>query len=148
MKVLFLDIDGVLNPFRTDSDGNITTKLDDDCVNRLCRIIHETNCVVVISSSWKASNHLMDVLEEVLFPKLPSGCVVGCTPTFIPQQNREVEISAYLSKNSDTIDNYVIVDDYDFELKSFLESGHIVITDALVGLSQKDADECIRISNS
>ena len=86
MKVLFLDIDGVLNPFRTDSEGNITTKLDDDCVNRLCRIIHETNCVVVISSSWKASNHLMDVLEEVLFPNLPSGCVAGCTQTFIPQK--------------------------------------------------------------
>ena len=40
------------------------------------------------------------------------------------------------------------MDDYDFELKSFLDSGHIVITDALVGLSQKDADECIRILNS
>lgn len=148
MKVLFLDIDGVLNPFRTDEDGNIMTELSDNCVANLSRIVNETNCRVVISSTWKASNHLMDVLEEELFPKLPKGCVAGCTRTFIPQRKREIEIAEYLEEHSDEIDNFVIMDDYDFELESFLNGGHCVITDALNGLTKKDADKCIEILNS
>ncbi len=46
-KVIFLDIDGVLN---NESDG---PEIDLDMVNRLGRIVEETNADVVLSSSWK-----------------------------------------------------------------------------------------------
>lgn len=148
MKVLFLDIDGVLNPFRTDENGNIITKLDDSCISNLCKIVKETGCNIVISSTWKVSNHLLDVLEEELFPKLPKGSIAGYTYTFIPQRPREDEISKYIVDHSYEIDNFVIVDDYDFELKSFLDGGHCVITDALKGFTKEDADKCITILNN
>lgn len=147
MKVLFLDIDGVVNPFQTDENGNVVTKFDDRCISNLSKIVEETRCSIVISSTWKVPNHLMDILEEELFPKLPKGCVAGCTYTFIPQRRREEEITKYLAEHAGEIDNYVIVDDYDFELKSFLNSGHCVITDALAGLTEDDADKCIAILN-
>lgn len=146
MKILFLDIDGVVNPFQTDYDGMVVTKIDDGCVSNVKKVVEKTGCKIVISSTWKASSNLMDVLEEELFPKLPKGCVIGCTPTIIPQKNREDEISLYLSSHKD-IDRYVIVDDYDFELNSFLKDGRCVITDALSGFTESDAEMCIGILN-
>lgn len=147
MKVLFLDIDGVINKFKYDEDGRPDNTLDEDCINRLRYIIECTSCKIVISSTWKASPHLMDILEEDLFSKLPSGCVVGCTKTHIPQVQRETEIREYLKEHKDEIENYVIVDDYDFELKYFLKGKHCVITNALEGLTDEDTDMCIRILN-
>jgi len=146
MKVLFLDIDGVINKFKFYKDGGLDNTLDEDCIKRLSNIVEKTGCVIVISSTWKCSNHLMDILEECLFPKLPKGCIAGCTKTHIPQVQRQVEIREYLNDHQD-IENYVIVDDYDFELKSFLNKGHIVITDALEGLTEEDMNECIKILN-
>lgn len=147
MKVLFLDIDGVINRFKYYDDGKLNNELDEDCIKRLSNIIESTNCKIVISSTWKASPHLMDILEDDLFPHLPAGCVAGCTKTHIPQVQRETEIREYLAEHKDEIENYVIVDDYDFELKSFLNGGHCVITDALDGLTTEDMKECIQILN-
>ena len=147
MKVLFLDIDGVINRFKFYKDGGLDNTFDEDCIKRLANIVNETGCAIVISSTWKYSNDLMDTLEEDLFPKLPKGCVAGCTPNDILRPYREEEIQKYLQQHPE-IENYVIVDDYDFELKSFLGKGHIVITDALEGLSEEDMNECIRILNT
>lgn len=144
--MVFLDIDGVLNRFKFNYDEEIDNTLDEKCISRLNRIIEKTGSKIVISSSWKASAHLMDILEEELFPKLSKGSVIGCTPTIMPQVDREHEIRKYMESND--IENYVILDDYDFELKSLLNEGHCVITDALSGLSDSDADKAIDILNS
>jgi hypothetical protein len=148
MKVLFLDIDGVLNPFRTDYDGEIVTRLDDKCVQNLRHVVEETGCKIVISSTWKVSSHLMDMLDEELVPNLPNGSVIGCTPTILPQEKREKEISAYISEHSDDIEKYVVVDDYDFELSDFIKEGKCVITDALSGFTAENAEDCIGMLNS
>ena len=148
MKVLFLDIDGVINRFKCHEDGRPDNELDIDCIKRLHRIVAETGCKIVISSTWKISPHLMDILEEDLFPYLPAGCIAGCTKTHIPQVQRQVEIREYLKEHKDEIENYVILDDYDFELTTFINGCHCVITDALEGLTEEDMYECIRILNS
>ena len=147
MKILFLDIDGVINRFKYSDDGRPDNTLDEGCITRLDHIVRRTNCKIVISSTWKASAHLMDILEEDLFPKLPPGCVIGCTKTHIPQVQRQVEIREYLNDHKDEIENYVILDDYDFELTTFINGTHCVITDALDGLTIKDMNDCIRILN-
>ena len=139
MKVLFLDIDGVLNRFDLESIGS---KVEDDLIENLVYVIKETGCKIVISSSWKMAPILMDILEENLFPKLPAGCVIGCTPDIVPQVNREVEIKQWLDKHQGEVEKYVIVDDYNFELKSLLEQ--CVITDALTGFTKENANECVR----
>ena len=69
MKVLFLDIDGVINRFKFNSDGDLDNTLDEDCIEQLRRIVEETKCSIVISSTWKVKNSMMDVLDEELFPK-------------------------------------------------------------------------------
>ena len=142
-----MDIDGVINRFKFYEHGGLDCTFDKDCIDRLSNIVKQTGCVIVISSTWKYSNTLMDTLEEELFPFLPKGCIAGCTPNNVLRPYREEEIQQYLKEHLD-IKNYVIVDDYDFELKSFLNGGHCVITDAVKGLTEKDANKCIEILNS
>lgn len=142
-NIVFLDIDGVINKFKLSDDESIITKLDDDTIENLNSLISLTNCKIVISSSWKTSTTYMDILEEELFPRLPTGCVIGCTPTFVPQIDRQYEISAWISKNIDKIRNFVILDDYDFELELFLKLDRCVITDAVNGLTVSDVQTAV-----
>ena len=61
MKVIFLDIDGVLNTEQTFIDihnewkvtGNRRIEIDEFRVQFLKRIVEETNAKIVLSSSWK-----------------------------------------------------------------------------------------------
>ena len=90
MKVLFLDIDGVLNSenwfayriycvknnmvnilmnFVDTDDRNIKhklTMLDDRAIANLNRIIEETGCKVVLSSSWRSCVEAENTLTEYL----------------------------------------------------------------------------------
>ena len=146
MKILFLDIDGVISRFRTDY-GNPKAMLDEPCIRELVRICEATGCKIVISSTWKVAASLMRVLEEELFPRLPEGCVIGCTPTLPLQPFREEEIDAWFAMNPGFAERYAIIDDYDFELKTYLPKGVCVITDANEGLTRADADKAIAILN-
>ena len=61
MKVIFLDIDGVLNSETFSKDnhkvylatGEIKPDVDEKAVQRLVTIIKETNAKIVLSSSWR-----------------------------------------------------------------------------------------------
>lgn len=52
MKVLFLDIDGVLNGHFFDRAAESST-INPACVARLNRVLAETRCSIVISSAWR-----------------------------------------------------------------------------------------------
>ena len=91
MKVLFLDIDGVLNSsnwfeymqycikndmynkvlnFVEINDEHIKRKLsmiDDRAIANLNRIVEETGCKVVLSSSWRSSREYDNALTEYIF---------------------------------------------------------------------------------
>ena len=63
-KVIFLDIDGVLNFERWYQNvdgrnpGNLNGEegdLDPECINRIIKICNETGAKVVISSDWRIS---------------------------------------------------------------------------------------------
>ncbi len=62
MKVVFLDIDGVLNhpgtysegaPWRREEVERLRVPVDPGCMARLNRLIVETGAKIVISSSWR-----------------------------------------------------------------------------------------------
>jgi hypothetical protein len=56
MKVLFLDIDGVLNGLGCFTQPNAHW-IEPDCVNVLNRVIKDTDCKLVLSSSWRYQIH-------------------------------------------------------------------------------------------
>lgn len=56
MKVLFLDIDGVLNGHEFDDEAQ-SCNINRACVKRLSRVVRETGCKIVLSSAWRYMIH-------------------------------------------------------------------------------------------
>jgi hypothetical protein len=95
MKVIFLDIDGVLNhekwyKKRQHFKGGLDQKEWSDCypfyefdpesIDRLNKIIDQTGAVVVVSSTWRHSRRVED-LQEILEKVGFTGKVIDTTPS-------------------------------------------------------------------
>lgn len=117
MKVIFLDIDGVLNSERwfvqrhiggarivvvSREDGQI----DPECVERLNRLTEVTGAVLVISSTWRIGG--MDWLVPLLRRKGVAAEIIGRTPDL--NTVRGHEIGHWLSEHPE-VGSYVILDD-------------------------------------
>lgn len=78
MKIIFLDVDGVLN--HSKSPGWKTTKdafvLDEECLNILRDILLLTKAKIVLSSTWRLSDRGCKIVEETLRPN----SIIGKTP--------------------------------------------------------------------
>lgn len=144
MKILFLDIDGVLNTdnFR-DTYGSET--LNSYLVHNLIRVVNVTGCKIVISSDWRFGS--ITAIHNAL--KCPGFCdspteqehqtlissIVGVTLDF---GSRESEIKEWVKHNC--IKQWVAVDDLELDLPF----EHFVHTDPTVGLSEQCAIELIK----
>lgn len=150
MKVIFLDIDGVLN-----SDeylkNNQNEAIDRTNVRVLKNIIDKTGAVIVMSSAWRLwfddkmmpmngySQCLYNILCEFnikLFGKTPdfSNEEIRINKTF--SHVKAKEIIAWLSEH-ETIDKYVVLDDLD--LRDEEVNAHLIRTNGQVGITEEDA---------
>ena len=104
MKVLFLDIDGVVNKQesfdRTKSPGPYP--VDSYCAFLVGRIQIHTDCRVVLSSSWRHDQRGIDKVKESIVQ------VIDITPTL--SGIRGDEVKAWLDKHPE-VDKYAILDD-------------------------------------
>lgn len=147
MKVIFLDLDGVLNSEKyvhemgKDWDGN---QIDPKAVIRLNKIVDITDAKIVVSSSWRIE-HSLENLKKIFIDNRIIGEVIGCTPVL--GTDRSAEISVWLSNNP--VDNFVILDDDRLEAardcSDPLFDEHFVRTSWLDGLQDRHADKAIRI---
>lgn len=119
MKVIFLDVDGVLNrgSFDLASGG-----LHDDCIEQLRQLVLHTGAKIVVSSSWKDAEKLMLQLKCKLYEHGAMRAID--TTEYRSRKLREVEIQEWLDKHPE-VENYVVLDDWD--LKEFFP-GHMVQT--------------------
>lgn len=114
MKVIFLDIDGVLNviPKKFDKWGAYFGP-DDHFVKNLNFILVQTGAKIVITSTWRMSG-LQNILDMWKGRNLP-GEVIGITPNHMMRTGttlqRGKEIDEWISKFGGVIENYVIIDD-------------------------------------
>ena len=134
MKVIFLDIDGVLTS--RDSDSFIFEcdsekyKLNDYCLECLKYILDNVeNCKIVLSTSWRnyPDNHIMiNTYGEVyksLIPQLKllfDDYIVGKAP-HSSRNNKYTDISDYLSEHPEVVDFVVLDDDPTQGLQGFGE---------------------------
>lgn len=120
MKILFLDIDGVLNSqrfFNTLPHGFTTTRsdeiLDPEAIDRLNKIIRETGAKIVVSSSWRIGLSLVE-LQILLKDHGVEGEVIGMTPSINKKGRvRGDEIQAWLNDHLEVIDFVILDDDSD-----------------------------------
>lgn len=64
MKVIFLDIDGVLNNDRTPATIERYTFVDDEKVALLKQLVEETGAQLVLSSTWRRGWYCLDHVPE------------------------------------------------------------------------------------
>jgi len=134
MKVLFLDVDGVLN---MEASGGLKT-LNRNRLKLLEEIINTSGCKIVVSSSWRKDAAYLNRLHRVLNYRGIS--VHGVTP--ILDQKRGYEIKSWLEKHNE-VTHYAIVDDNNDMLES--QQSYFVQTDSNIGLTKDVVDKIIHI---
>lgn len=161
MKVLFLDIDGVLNcMYPTPSPDHEWVDLEEwryglnpMLVARLRYVIGNTNCKIVVSSSWRhhkwyapyqPDRNWRDVLAEQLHRPWDEVCA-GETPAD-PSGQRGIEIKQWLDEHVG-VDAWCVVDDEIVDIEPYIDSSHIVKTDMSLGLTKEDATRIIEALN-
>ena len=155
IKIIALDIDGCLNSEtfyqRRNEDKELKlrpyplSEFDPEAVKQYMRIIEETGAKTVISSSWRHTNGLRNILKNIGF----SGSVLDFEITPYLGTIRGLEIKKYmedyLDKHpEDEIESYCIIDD-DIDML-YEQKDNFVKTDAYNGgLTKEKANEVINI---
>jgi hypothetical protein len=160
MKVIFLDLDGVLNviPQGYDEFGGI---FHSNFVENLRRIINETGAKIVISSTWRFGG--IEKMKDMWKFRDYPGEVIGITPDLWRRSidedshvkiERGHEIESWLNLHPE-VDNYVILDDDNDFLPN--QRGNFVRTsnninypdcvDIGYGLTNQCSKDAIRILN-
>lgn len=141
-KIIFLDVDGVLNSEYTNArspEGHVGVM--DSKVKLLSKLVEETNADVVISSDWRL---IKDVDYQYLINKLRYKGrieIKGETPN-LGWSHRGTEIKSYLDDHP--TDAWVVLDDIVFSDFKIVE-GHLVLTDPEFGLTETDVEKAKRI---
>ena len=120
MKVIFLDIDGVLNSRAYDRKRNWDeqTNIDETRLPLVKRIVDETGAKIILSSTWR--EHWNDDPKlcgddgnyiNKTFAKFGLE-IYGKTPDLGITAERPDEIRAWLNGATETVESFVIIDDY------------------------------------
>ena len=122
MKILFLDIDGVLNSREYDRrrNWNEQTDIDETCLPFVKEIIDKTGAKIVLVSTWRSHwNSDESLCDEDgkyingMFSKY--GLVIhDKTPDLGLLSKRKDEVKAWLDEHTGEVERFVILDDYRF----------------------------------
>ena len=149
-KVIFLDIDGVLNVIGQGHDefGQLFHKHFED---NLRWIIEQTGAKIVISSSWRVIG--LKRIKQMWEQRNLAGEIIGIT-SYMEERHRGKEIQQWLNKNK--VHTYVIIDDdadmLDSQLNNFVQTSdnihHPDCVDIGYGLTRQCAERVVEILNS
>lgn len=147
MKLIFLDIDGVLVTRRPGC-------FEEHLLRNLKRVCNESGAHIVLSSDWRRHPQARQEAQRVL------GTVglkfIACTPCMSPYlAQRPTEIMTWKREwrkgrsGEEPLTNWVAIDDRELVQERHGQHlrGHFVQTHPLRGLTEDSADECIRILN-
>lgn len=140
MKIIFLDIDGVLNTYGAYGihDPNSTKP---ECIERLNVILNETGAKIVIISSWKDQWGIKTTTDILYSREVKMDSIFGGTANGF---SKEKGIQKFLSEYP--ISHFVIIDD-NIELNDITLRLHHVQTHTFVGLTDNDVFDIIRMLN-
>jgi len=143
MKVIFLDIDGVLNNTSSMHEG--VHLLPEKCllIDSLC---NDTGAVIVVSSTWRLCYDIK-ILETLLWRSgISSTNIIDVTPD-IPNKGsiRGMEIEKWLSETKENIESFVILDDdSDF---FHHQTSFFVKIDRDAGITRRNCEQAKKILN-
>lgn len=140
MKVLFLDIDGVLNSeawYRARPEGPWTEarEIDPEALWLLKATVAMTGCQIVVSSSWRIGR-TVDELRNVL-PGLP---VIAKTPVTTTGKVRGDEIAAFLQQHPEVTAHAIVDDNSDFH-----DDQPLIRTEWKLGLRPRHCERIVEL---
>ena len=128
LKIIFTDIDGVLNPHWRKSWSKNSISI----FNRICR---DFNLKPVITSTWR-TNHTINQLQDIFTEQGIEIEIYDYTPV-LEQTERGLEIKQWLSNNH--CDNYVVVDDKVSDIEQHVSN--VVKCQSWVGLTEESYND-------
>ena len=147
MKVIFVDVDGVLNCNSTTVFTRSGAQfVEDRLIERLKTIVSATGAKIILSSDWRYDReppYDADFLE-LKNKLLEHGIKIhGYTPIYYGQ-DRGFEINAWLNSHP-KVKKFVILDD---RCDMFPVKHRLVRTDPNIGLTDEDVEEAIWLLNN
>ena len=147
MKAIFLDIDGVLNTPSSESRCGEYIGIDDDKVEKLKKIVEETKAEIVLISTWKKYwrkeeelKPLQDYSANYLDEKLAKQGLKAIDKTKDKSDGRYLSrgesILEYVYRNN--VENYIILDDCQFDYDGCGIADKLVKTNKTEGLTEKE----------
>ena len=166
MKLIFLDIDGVLNsdvymetPFYQDevkSHGINDyksyavvlrahhTHLDPSAVQLLNQLVKDSGAEVILSSTWRL-RYSLEEMNDMLKKRGATFQIIGTTPSIKRQgTKRGSEVSLFLSKLEEQPESFVILDDID---QFPHHRANFVRTPEKTGLTKEYVEKALKILN-
>jgi len=163
LNIIFLDIDGVLNTqnainrqisekkgrYNEDIDG-FMYDFDEDAISNLKDLIEVSNGKLVITSTWRLNDILMEeLINQFNKNNISADIIIGETPDLHNQDIdnlRANEIKEWLSICQDKINSFVIIDDID-EMGEYTET-NLVVCDKFDGLTNSIKKKAIKVLSS
>jgi hypothetical protein len=157
MRVIFLDIDGVLNSQATfcyhsqpevlatlRPEWGVSLTWDPVLVSNyrlLLRFLPE-DVKIVLSSSWRVGRNTLEEVKEMFDIRgVDSSRVIGCTPWLhLSGSTRGLEIQAWLDEHPEVTDFVILDDDSDM---GKLRKKHLFKTEWYVGLTLPIVDKVL-----
>lgn len=159
IKVIFLDVDGVLNDYgqliESYDDGGGNDVICADMVARLNKIIDATDAVCVLSSTWRIAFGMQKTLD-LMKKRGFTGEMIGETPDMVTwrcSSTRGHECAAWLEENDHIqVESYLILDDdEDFpgmeDRRIRTSFGHANTPAGTEGLQDRHIEQAIEILN-
>ena len=156
MKIVFLDIDGVLNSREYDRtrDKSKLTNIDETRIPFVKQIVEQTGAVIVLSSTWRMhwNNDKNKCDEDGLYMIDIFGKygveIYDKTPDLGYFVDRPDEIKQYLIELGEEVESFVIIDDYRYGWGDL--SDRFVRTDPYrsLGIDAETVEQAVKILNN
>ena len=110
MRVVFLDIDGVLNRtgYHPVESHGLRSWIEPELAARLSRLLRTVNAVIVLISDWRIGRDLAILANELRSAGI-DGRLLGATPSLGSERWREIE--AWIAEHDVPVEDIAIVDD-------------------------------------
>ena len=155
MRLIFLDIDGVLVPYPLAHDAervcqDILPDTDGcpafapQCVSELNWICESSGATIVISSTWRQHIPSLGTMRSVLGSQGVTATIVGMTPIAggdWDRHDRGDEVAHYLAPLD--VESFVVLDDFDMGWDGLEQFW--VRPRGTVGLQRSDAEKAVEI---
>lgn len=157
-KVIFLDVDGVINHYGSKSfclvDDIKYRGIDTSLVKILKHIVDKTDASIVLTSTWKDFFTIGTYKQQhkhgqYLSNKLrKQGLYIADKTEDRKWAERGLGIQHWLDEHPN-VTNWVILDDETFDYRDLKETcfDHFILTDEMVGLNDWQAGMAIKILN-